>query len=173
MAYHRKNGRTATKSAPEAEHAASRTYDHTVSQLKDGMSEAAAGFEKTQAEVKVNMEKAMKTAEQMLSFGQGNLEAVMKSSQIWAAGVQDLGKTFAATAQAHFEQTVTTWKAIAGVKSFRDAVELQANLARNSLESAVTETSKLTDASMKLAEQALEPIAERVSLAVEKFGRAA
>ena len=53
----------------------------------------------------------------MVSFGQGNLEALIKSSQIWAAGVQDLRQEFAATAQAQLDQTMTTWKALAGVKS--------------------------------------------------------
>jgi hypothetical protein len=42
----------------------------------------------------------MKTAEEFVVFGQGNVEALVKSGQIWAAGVQDLTKQVAATAQA-------------------------------------------------------------------------
>lgn len=118
------------------------------------------------------MEKTMKTAEEFVSFGQGNVEAMLKCGQIWAAGVQDLSKSFAATAQAQLDQTVSTWKALAGVKSIKEAMELQTSLARNSMGSAVSETGKLTDASMKLAEQTMAPIAARMSLAVEKFGRA-
>ena len=57
-----------------------------MSSLKDGMAKAAAGFEKTQAKVKEGMEKAMKTAEEFVAFSQGNLEALVKSGQIWAAG---------------------------------------------------------------------------------------
>ena len=38
------------------------------------------------------MEKAMKTAEELVSFGQGNVEALVKAGQIWAEGVQDLSK---------------------------------------------------------------------------------
>ena len=64
-------------------------------------------------------------------------------------------------------------KALAGVKSFKDAVDLQTSLAKSSLEKAVAETSKLTEASLKLAEQAWAPVTARVTLAVEKFGRAA
>lgn len=119
------------------------------------------------------MEKTMKTAEEFVSFGQGNVEAMLKCGQIWAAGVQDLSKSFAATAQAQLDQTVSTWKALAGVKSIKEAMDLQTSLARNSMGSAVSETGKLTDASMKLAEQSMAPIAARMSLAVEKFGRAA
>ena len=116
---------------------------------------------------------AIKAAEDFVSFSQGNLEAVIKAGQIWAAGVQDLSKTFAATAQAQVEETLAAVKALSGVKSLKEAVDLQTNLARVSLEKAVTETSKLTDASVKLAEQTLAPLTARVTLAVEKFGRAA
>ena len=115
----------------------------------------------------------MKSAEDFVSFGQGNVEAMMKCGQIWAAGVQDLSKSFAATAQAQVDQTVSTWKALAGVKSMKEAIELQSSLTRTSMGSAVTETSKLTDASMKLMEQTMAPITERVTLAVEKFSRTA
>ena len=131
-----------------------------------------AGFNTISTQEKTNMEKAMKTAEEMMSFGQGNLEAVVKSSQIWAAGMQDIGKQMAASAQAQMDQTMATLKALAAVKSFKEAVELQSSLARSSVEKAVTETGKLTDASLKLAEQTLAPITARVTLAAEKFGRA-
>lgn len=131
------------------------------------------GFVKTPAEFKVNMEKAMKSAEEFLSFGQGNVEAIVKSGQIWTAGVQDIGKTVAATAQAQIDATVATIKALTGVKSLKEAMDLHAALARSSVEKAVAETGKLTDASLKLAEQTMAPIAARVTLVVEKFGRAA
>ena len=124
-------------------------------------------------ETRAQMDKVMKSAEDMMSFGQGNMEALIKASQIWAAGVQDLTKTFAATAQAQMDATMSNFKALAGVKSIQDAVELQSTLARTSVETVVTEASKMTDASMKLAEQAIAPITARVTLAVEKFGRAA
>ncbi|MCW3474456.1 phasin family protein [Limobrevibacterium gyesilva] len=176
----KKNGETLAKSAEGAVEtsetavaATTQGFNQTVAALKEGVSGAVAGFEKTQAEVKANMEKAIKTAEEFVSFGQGNVEAVVKSGQIWAAGVQDLSKSFAATAQAQLDQTVAVFKALAAVKSLKEAIDLQSNLARSSVETAMAETGKLTDASLKLAEQALAPITARVTLAVEKFGRVA
>ena len=133
---------------------------------------AASQFDNATSEVKANMDKAMKTAEELVTFGQGNFEAMVKSGQIWATGMQDLGKQVAASAQAQMDQTMATLKALAGVKSLKEAIELQSTLARSSVEKAVAETGKLTDASMKLAEQTMAPITARVSLAVERFGRA-
>ena len=109
---------------------ASKGFESTVSGLKDGMTRATAGFADTQAKVKEGMEKAMKTAEELMVFSQGNLEAMVKSGQIWAAGVQDLGKLVAANAQASFEETISTFKALSSAKSLKDAFDLQASLAR-------------------------------------------
>ena len=115
----------------------------------------------------------MKTAEEFVTFGQGNLEAFMKSGQILAAGVQDIQKKFAATAQASFEETVSTLKALTSVKSVKDAFDLQAGLARTSMERTIAESGKLTDASFKLTEQVMAPLTARVTLAVEKFAKPA
>lgn len=153
----------------EATPAPAKGIEATVSSLKDGMAKAAAGFETTQAQVKEGMEKAMKTAEEMVAFGQGNVEAFVKSSQIWAAGVQDLTKQVAATAQANFDELMSTFKALSAAKSIKDVFEMQANFARAAFEKSMAESSRLTDASLKLSEQAIAPITARMTLAVEKF----
>jgi phasin family protein len=153
--------------------AASKGFESTMSGLKDGMAQSAAGFADTQAKVKVGMEKAMKTAEELVAFSQGNLEAMVKCGQIWAAGVQDISKQMAANAQASFDETMSTFKAMTSVKSIKDAFDLQAGLARATLEKTLAESGKLTDASMKLTEQALAPLTARVTLAMEKFAKAA
>ncbi|MGH7042372.1 MAG: phasin family protein [Acetobacteraceae bacterium] len=154
-----------------ATEASAKGIEHTVATLKDGMAQAAVGFEKTQARVKEGMEKAMRTAEDFVAFGQGNLEAVMKAGQIWAAGVQDIGKQVAATAQGSLEETMATFKALATVKSLKDVIDLQTGLARATIEKTLAESGKLTDASIKLTEQTMAPITARVSLAVEKFAK--
>src|ERR1700761_8158041 len=109
----------------QAADAASKGFESTVSGLKDGMTRAAAGFADTQAKVKEGMEKAMKTAEELMAFSQGNLEAMVRSGQIWAAGVQDIGKQMAALSQASFDETLSTFKALTGAKSLKDAFDLQ------------------------------------------------
>jgi phasin family protein len=148
-------------------------FETTMSGLKDGMSQAAAGLTETQAKVKEGMEKAIKTAEELVAFSQGNVEALVKSGQVWAAGVQDISKQMAASAQATFDETLSNFKALTSVKSLKDAFDLQATLARSAMEKTLTESGKLTDASLKLTEQTLAPLTARMSLAVEKFAKSA
>ena len=157
--------------AAAAQAAPAGPFESTVAALKNSAAGAVAGFDTTQHKVKTSMEQAVKSAEEIVSFSQGNFEAMMKAGQIWAAGVQDLHKTFAATAQAQVEAAMGTMKALSGVKSLKEAMDLQASLARTSLETVVSESGKLTDASMKLAEQTMAPLTARVTLAVEKFAR--
>ena len=118
-------------------------------------------------------ETIMSTAEEFMAFSQGNIEAFVKSGQIWATGLQDLSKHLAASAKEQMDYSMSTWKSLSGVKSIKEALDIQTGLARESLEKAVAETGKLTDASMKLAEQAIAPITARITLATEKFGKTA
>ena len=152
---------------------ANKTIESTAAEVKGNFAKATAGFEATQAKMKEGVEKAMKTAEEFVAFSQGNVEAVVKSGQIWTAGVQDLSKQVAAVAQAQFDESLSAFKALTGVKSLKDAFELQAAFARSSLEKTLAESGKLTDASFKLTEQTLAPLTARVSVAVEKFAKAA
>ena len=76
--------------------AASKGFETTVSGLKDGMSQGRRGlYGNTGQKVKAGMEKAMKTAEELVAFSQGNVEALVKSGQVWAAGVPDRRKAVA------------------------------------------------------------------------------
>jgi len=123
----------------------------------------------SQANVKEGMDKAIKTTEELVAFGQCNVEAFVKSSQILATGIQDLSKRFAATAQASIDEAVSNFKALSGVKSIKEVVDLQTTVAKSNVEKAIAESGKLTDASFKLAELAFAPLTQRFTLAAEKF----
>ena len=115
----------------------------------------------------------MKSTEDFVAFGQANMEAIMKSGQIWATGVQDLTKQFTSTAKASFDDSVATFQAISTAKSVKEAFELQSGFAKTSIEKAMVESNKLTDASIKLTEQTLAPITARVTGAVESLNKTA
>jgi len=119
------------------------------------------------------MEKAFKSAEELVAFGQANVEAFVKAGQIWTAGLQDLSKQVAATAQSNMDETVSTLKALSGVKSLKEAIDLQSTLARANVEKTVAASSQLADASFKLAEQAMAPLTARFQLAAQKMMPAA
>ena len=114
-----------------------------------------------------------KAAQDFFAFGQGNLEAFVKSSQIWAAGVQDVSKQVVANTQSGFDDLQAAFKAMAAVKNPQDALTIQTNLIRANAEKAVAESSKLAEASRKLAEKAFAPITAQMNAAAEKFAKVA
>ncbi len=111
----------------------------------------------------------MKTPQDFVAFGQGNVEAFVKSGQVLAAGMQDIAKQMTATAQASMEEAMATFHAMSGIRTFQQAVEMQATLARTTVEKAMSQTGHAAQTSIKLAEQAIAPIAGRMTLAVEGF----
>ena len=145
------------------------TYDSAVESMKQGAATASAGMEQVQTQAKEGLHKVMKTAEQVTQFSQGNVEAFVKSSQILTTGLTDLSKMMAASARASMDETMSIFKAMSTVKSFKEAFELQSSFARTSMEKALSESGRLTEHSMKLAEQAFAPISARVNAAVETF----
>jgi phasin family protein len=120
-----------------------------------------------------NSETFVKAAEQAMAFGRGNVEALLRSSQILAAGAQDLSKQVLSLGQAQFDASIACFKALTGAKSFGEAVKLQSELARGAVEKTVSETLSMTEASLKLVEQTTAPITARVTEAVETLRAAA
>ena len=151
---------------------ATQNITRTLSGLRDGAAQATASVQQAQSAMQQSAEKAMKTATEMFSFAQGNAEAFTRCSQVLATGMQDMTQAFTAAAKASVEDTARTFKALGSVKSIKEAMDLQAGLLRSTMEKAVSQASQLTDASMKLSEQAFAPLAARMSLAAETIGRA-
>ena len=119
------------------------------------------------------MDTMMKNTEDFVALGQANMEAFVKSGQIWTSGIEALMKQFAETAKVSFDESVATLKAITSAKSITEAMELQNKFATSAAKRALAESNKLVDASIKLAEQTLAPITARVTSAAETFVKAA
>jgi len=107
------------------------------------------------------------------AVGKENYDALTASSKIWAEGVQEIGKQAAASAKASFEESVAMFKALTTVKSVKEAIELQTTYTKTATAKALAESTKLSEASMKLTEQALAPLTARVAAAVSSFSKAA
>ena len=159
---------------------ATRTFDQAVAGLKSGVDAAAGGaeqvqgqarqgFDQMQAQMRQGMEKAAKGAEQLVAFSQGNAEAMMRSGQILAQGMQELSRQMVETAQGQLEQSMQAMRVLAGVRSPKEAMDLQATTLRSAYEAMLSESGRITERSMKLAEQASAPLTARLGVAMETF----
>ena len=126
-----------------------------------------------QDRAKTAFEKTSAFASGYGDFAKGNVEAIVESSKILAAGLQDMGKSYVAEGKSAVETMTADVKELAAVKSPTDFFKLQGELLRRNFDAAVASTSKHSEAVVKLAGDAFAPISTRVSLAVEKVKQAA
>jgi phasin family protein len=139
--------------------------------IDDGASTARVAMEKSMEQATKSAEGFFKAAEEAAEFGRGNIEAFTKATQMLTVGMQDLGKQYFAMSQALTDHALESAKALAAVKSLKEASDIQAAFAKASMERAMAETAKLQEATFRLAEQAGAPLTARMTLAVEKMAK--
>ena len=130
--------------------------------VADAQDRAKVAFEKTQA-----------YAADYGDFTKGNVEALVESGKVLAAGLQDMGKDVVAEGKTALETMTADVKEMAAVKSPADFFKLQGEILRRNFDTAVSAGSKRSETMVKLATAAFAPIQTRVSLAVEKVKKAA
>jgi phasin family protein len=130
-------------------------------------------FDKYFGDAKAQVEKAsaqtMKAYEDAAKFNKENLDAFVVASTTYAKGVESVSKSWAAFAQETFEASANVAKAMLGAKTLKEAVDLQTDFAKTTFDKFVAEGTKVSEASIKVTNEALEPINARVNVAVEKM----
>jgi len=166
-----------TETVAAAAQEAPATIEKEVIKMNDTIKEAAdkgqAYCAEFSAKAKAAAEKSAKALEDINEFGKGNVEALVESGKIAAKGFETLGQDYADYARKQFEGTTAALKGFAAVKSPTEFFKLQADFVRGQFDSFVAESSKNTEAMLKLAGDVAKPISNRVALAAEKIKVAA
>ena len=170
-------------SGPKAKPASVNTPVLTIPELKEKIMATAKTTDFTQpftdaasevqSKAKAAYDKGAELAAEATEFTKGNVEALVESGKVYAAGVQGFGKSYVEEAKSAYETLTGDLKELAAVKSPAELFQLQAKLARRNFDALVAYSSKNTDAALKLANEAFAPISGRISLAAEKISKAA
>ena len=168
--------KTNLKAAEPVEKAFAAGQETLETVVKAGAEAASQGVEKAVAMSQEHVAAAIKAGaeafqgyEDVVSFGKNNVDAVMKSNAIFVKGVQDINKALFGLVQSSLGNSVTATQKILGCKTAKEVMDAQADLARAGYAKAVEDSRKITDLSVKLAEEASQPITKQVNAAVEKF----
>jgi len=119
------------------------------------------------------VEKGQKFVAEIGDFGKGNVEAMVESGKIAAKGLETLGQDYADYTRRSFEGLTATMRSLASVKSPTEFMKLQSDFARQAFDGMVAQSSKNTEAMIKLASDAAQPLSNRFAVAVEKVKTAA
>lgn len=134
---------------------------------------AQALFGEFNERTKAAVEKSTKLVEEANDFAKGNIEALVESGKITAKGLESFGQEAAEYGRKSFETATAALKGMSSVKSPTEFFKLQSDFFRTSFDSYVAEASKNTEALLKLAGEAAQPLSNRVAVAAEKVKVAA
>ena len=141
--------------------------------IEANTAKAQAMFTDLNDRTKAAVEKSTKLIEEANDFAKGNVEAIVESSKIAAKGLETLGQDAAEYSRKSFDTATAALKTFATVKSPTELFKLQSDFFRTSFDSYVAEASKNTEAMLKLAGDAAQPLSGRLALAAEKVKTAA
>jgi len=145
----------------------------TTKTRKPAAAETAAPVEK-----KVEAAEALSTPfagfaryEELADLGRENFAAVLRANAAFSEGLEAIGKELIVYARTSFESAAETAAALLGAKTFEDLVQVNTDFAKAYVERLIERSQKLSEMSMKVANETLAPLGSRVEAAVQKFGK--
>lgn len=152
--------RTAAKAANKAE---------ITNVLQDATAKVETLVADTQKNVTEQMEKLTKNFEGITAFGQENVDAIVKSSEIAAKAAEGIGSEISAYSKKSFEDGVAAAQDFAAAKTVTELFERQTAFAQTAFEGWMSQTAKLNEIYVAAAKDITAPIGARVTKASEAF----
>lgn len=109
-----------------------------------------------------------KFANDAASASKESVEAFLKSTNIWVKGTEDLIKTCMSLAQENASKNSEALKTLMGCKTLNELTEVQNKLAQENFDGFMSSATKLSELTVKLTTEALEPINDQVSKSIKK-----
>ena len=125
--------------------------------------------EKSTKAVNEGFEKAVASFGEINAFSKENVEAVVASVTTAGKGAEKFNAKVAEYAKQAMEDSVAAAKKLAGAKSVQEVIELQSTLAKSSMDTYIGEVNALADLYAASVKDAMKPLNDRVSAAVELF----
>jgi phasin family protein len=102
-------------------------------------------------------------------FNKESIEAMMASAGAFSKGVEKLTSENTAFMKASYEGAVAVAKSATSAKSVQEAVDIQSEFARDSIEKNLNQANKVADLWIDTTKETVAPLTERYSALVEKI----
>lgn len=165
-------GLDAAKKAARARNRDEKRVTESPEPLKTGPNNTENHFNE-EIDMNDTTQKFEKLTAEAAAHQQEQLEAVIKSGNLFLAGTQDLLKTYAGLAQQSVEKNSEAVKTLLGCKTLNELTETQTRLAQESFEGFINNATKLSELSVKLATESFEPLNAQLNKTVKKASEAA
>lgn len=120
-------------------------------------------------EMKMNNSKQYdKMTQDAAAFGQEQVDAFVKSGTIFAKGMEGVMKTCMELAQTSAEKAQGAAKTMMTCKTINEITEAQSKFAQSSFDDFMNSMTKLSEMTVKLATESMEPINDQMGKAMKK-----
>ena len=164
---------TAAQALKPVETAVAASKETVEAVVKAGTEAATKGYEQaltmTKEQVEKMSENLFKGYDQFSTVGKDSVDAYVKSGTILAKGYEAMGKEVMSFAQDAMEANLAMAKSLMSAKTLREVIDMQTEYSRKSLDQAMAESAKLAELSVKVTNEAFEPIQTQVNQNVERI----
>ena len=101
------------------------------------------------------------------AFGQDNIEAFIKSSEIAAKAAEGIGSEISAFTKKSFEESIAAAQDFASAKTVTELFEKQTAFAQSAFDAFVKQSSKMTEIMTSAAKDITAPLSDRAAAATE------
>ncbi len=127
-----------------------------------------AGIKADAFDAKTMVARSQSLAKEAAELARGNVEAMAASARIAAQNAGTLSQDVAELGRKGFETTSEAMKSFAEAKSPVELLRLQSEFAKSYMETMMAEGARLSETMVKLAGEAMEPVASRMTANADK-----
>ena len=146
------------KSVEQAMKASTESYEQTISMTKEQIEKAS--------------EALLNSYDEASALNKESIDAVVKAGEILTKGAETVGNAYYEITQASAEASVKATKAMMRAKTTKEFVEIQAEFTRTSFDSFLSESTRLSEMSVKVVNEAFEPLQKQLNTSFEKAFKA-
>lgn len=115
----------------------------------------------------------MSNMEDITSWNKQYVDSCVAFSTNYAKACEEMNKAWMGCCQTMMQQTMQCMKAMMAARTVKDAMETQSEYMRTSVDSVMSETTKIAELCTKLAAEMSEPMQSQWSSMVSKMSKAA
>lgn len=122
-----------------------------------------------QKSIEQGVEKMTESMEDMASFGQQNMEAMIAASKRAAKAAEEMNAELAAYTKKSYEDSMAAAKEMSSAKSVTELFEKQTAFTKSVMESFLAQSSKMNDMAATAGKECFEPISQRFTASTDMF----
>lgn len=122
-----------------------------------------------QKSIEQGVEKMAESMEDLASFGQQNMEAMIAASKRAAKAAEEMNAEFAAFTKKSYEDSLAAAKDMTAAKSVTELFEKQTNFTKSMMEAFVAQSTKMNELATTAGKECFEPLTQRVAASTEMF----